>query len=338
MADCSVNVNLEIEEILPTKAALYEALQELFIQPALLTVNGLAEDAEAVRTTIETFYSTLGNFPTSAPHPLFSDLEIPELEIEKTIDGLLNEYPTYVIVKMLEIISSVIPINFEITIFGITVDLTKIFTDAEYAAELRAQIVADIDNLYPLLPDYKKVWSGDYGVESASLKAHAFIEHFMTELKKSAINILHTAFATLIDVFNEIWSALGLPALPALLNTDVEQIIKDAVGDLTDPTDIKDAIGNIEILGFKVSAILGGTFDDTLVSVERTVDRYIQAIEDFAQNWQRKLLLDWMDIVTAFFEAIGLSALVQYITFTFADFIKALGIPTNTTYEIKCIQ
>ena len=49
----------------------------------------------------------------------------------------------------------------------------------------------------------------------------------------------------------------------------------------------------------------------------------------FKEEWQTYLIKKWMEKVTAFFDAIGLSTLTQWITFTFCDFLKIIGFPST---------
>jgi hypothetical protein len=51
------------------------------------------------------------------------------------------------------------------------------------------------------------------------------------------------------------------------------------------------------------------------------------AFQEFCQNWQKKLLFDWVKIVKKFFSAIGLGKLFDLLTITFCDFLKLIGFP-----------
>ena len=73
--------------------------------------------------------------------------------------------------------------------------------------------------------------------------------------------------------------------------------------------------------------MIGGEISESIVSAERQIERLIEGARDFAVNWPRYLLIKWMEKVTAFFEAIGLGGIVQWITFTFCDFCNLIGIP-----------
>ena len=64
---------------------------------------------------------------------------------------------------------------------------------------------------------------------------------------------------------------------------------------------------------------------------ERKIDRKLEALRDFAENWPQYLIKKWMEVVTEFLEAIGLGDLLQWLTFDFCDFLKLIGVPTSIT-------
>ena len=74
-------------------------------------------------------------------------------------------------------------------------------------------------------------------------------------------------------------------------------------------------------------SLIGGKIEESIETAERKIERLMEAARDFGANWPRYLLVKWMEIVTKFFETIGLGALVQWITFTFCDFLNILGFP-----------
>ena len=88
-----------------------------------------------------------------------------------------------------------------------------------------------------------------------------------------------------------------------------------------------DGLGGLSIAGFGVLDLLGGEIDDNVVNLEFQVARITQKLKEFKENWQTFLLKEWMNKVTAFFDAIGLGALTQWITFDFCMFMTLIGIP-----------
>jgi hypothetical protein len=86
---------------------------------------------------------------------------------------------------------------------------------------------------------------------------------------------------------------------------------------------------DLEILGFKISSLLGGDFTESTETLDFKIARISAKLKEFRENWQTYLLKKWMEKVTSFFDAIGLGALTEWITFTFCDFLKLIGIPTT---------
>lgn len=305
-------------------------------------MNGFEKEAQQLRDLLESIEDLLGSFPISISDPVFPTLTVPEIEWERRITAMVQEYHLFVQVKIMEIVDSVLPISFSVPIMGLSIDVVKLFTDPNYKVTLKAQIAAEVDTFYALIPDTYKTFDGTYGLEVNDFKAEAVWNYIMSQLNKGALGILHGAFAGLIDKFSSIWEALGLPALPVLTDINVEQLIKDKIESLEEqiksaPDDLKDslrkeaiaALEKISLVGYTLMDLLGGEPNDFVESMEKKMDRFKTRLRDFGEEWPKFLILEWMENVTAFFEAIGLSALVQYITFTFCDFLKIIGLPTS---------
>ncbi len=305
-------------------------------------MKGLEKEAQQLRDLLESIEDLLGSFPISISDPVFPTLTVPEIEWERRITAMVQEYHLFVQVKIMEIVNSVLPISFSVPIMGLSIDVVKLFTDPNYKVTLKAQIAADIDTFYALIPDTYKTFDGTYGLEVNDFKAEAVWNYIMSQLNKGALGILHGAFAGLIDKFSSIWEPLGLPALPALTDLNVEQLIKDKIESLEEqiksaPDDLKDslrkealaALEKISLVGYTLMDLLGGEPNDFVESMEKKMDRFKTRLRDFGEEWPKFLIQTWMEKITAFFEAIGLSALVSWITFTFCDFLKIIGLPTS---------
>ena len=164
-------------------------------------------------------------------------------------------------------------------------------------------------------------------------------------------------FGKLIDIFDEIWDLLGLPKLIQLLTMpdiatlidlaiekfmekrrELIQQLKTAVGEAKEKIKeelaeisqkISDALDKISVFGFNIVAIIGGKIDTTVEMLEQKIAELKLAFEDFMQNWQKKLLFDWVKIVKKFFAAIGLGSIFKWLFFTFCDFLKLIGFPPS---------
>jgi hypothetical protein len=92
---------------------------------------------------------------------------------------------------------------------------------------------------------------------------------------------------------------------------------------------------SLNIAGFSVLDLIGGEPNDFVESLERKMDRFKRRLKNFGEEWPKYLIQEWMQKVQKFFNAIGLGALIEWITFTFCDFLKLIGFPaaisiTNT--------
>ena len=328
--------------LLPKPTDLVNIFNNIINQISLLEMKGFEKEAQQLRDLLESIEDLLGSFPISISDPVFPTLTIPEIEWERRITAMVQEYHLFVQVKIMEIVDTVLPISFSVPIMSLSIDVVKLFTDPNYKVTLKAQIAAEVDTFYALIPDTYKTFDGTYGLESNDLKAEAVWNYIMSQLNKGALGILHGAFAGLIDKFSSIWEPLGLPALPSLTDLNVEQLIKDKLESLeaqikAAPQDAKEQlqknalalIESISLAGFTLMDLLGGEPNDFVESMEKKMDRFKTRLRDFGEEWPKFLILEWMEKVTAFFEAIGLSSLVQYITFTFCDFLKIIGLPTS---------
>ena len=340
------NISLPCEPVLlPKPSDLTNIFNSIINQIALLEMSGLEKEAQELRDLLEGIEKILGSFPMSISDPVFPTITVPEIEWERRITAMIQEYHLFVQVKIMEIVNTVLPISFSVPVMGLSIDVIKLFTDPNYKAILKSQISANVDSFYALIPDTYKVFDGTYGLEVNDFKAEAVWNYIMSQLNKGALGILHGAFGGLIDKFSAIWSALGLPALPVLTDLNVEaliqariQAIEEQIKNL-DPTDIDAAealrreglaaLEKISLVGYSLLDLLGGEPNDFVESLEKRMDRFKTRLRDFGEEWPEFLIKEWMQKVTAFFEAIGLGALVQWITFTFCDFLKLIGLPST---------
>ena len=368
--------------LLPTPANLsnmFGDIATLIEKMALSEIDSFRSEAEKLKDVLDGVRKILSAYDTK-----WTKLEIPEKEWEIIIQRLIEEYPMYIQSQIMSLISSFV--SFNVPLLGIQIDVLKLATDrayldelsseiAGYGADVEAQIAAladdlspearleaieklrgdKIDALYDLLPSEYKIFSGEYGLENDELKAKQIMDFLKNEATKFMNGQLFSGFGGLIGAFQEIWDALGLPALPAALEgPDVGAMIKEivdakkaefatsleALGDNPLQADrdkllrtmndgIVSELNDISLFGFKVSDLLGGEFTDTTESVEFTVARITAKLKEFRENWQLFLLKTWMGKVTSFFDAIGLGALTQYVTLDFCTFMGLIGIPTS---------
>ena len=288
-----------------------------------LATHAYRYDIDSLKDTLDTFREFL-----KAYDPSWEKLSIPEKEWEIMIQRLIEEYPMYVQAQIMSLISSFV--SFNLPLLGLQIDVLKLATDRSYLSTLMASIEGDeLDRLYALLPSEYKLFNGEYGLENAELKAKQIQDYIKNEATKFMNGQLFSGFGGLIGAFQEIWDALNLPALPVPLDLDVKAMIDAAIADAEDDAAKLAALKEIRIAGFDVMALLGGEFTDNVESLEFQIARIQTKLKEFKENYQLFLLKEWMGQVTAFFDAIGLSALTQYATLNFCTFMGLMGVPTT---------
>ena len=353
--------------LMPTKAELVTIFKQLANIPSLLTVEveklrreaefaiseeirrqilakiaPLEAQIEKVLGIIEQIKGILGGFP------IFPSLSIPDIEWEKRITELIQNFHGYVMAKIIDLINAILPINFVINILGLSIDIVRVFTDPDYRSQLVAQVVSKISSLFALLPDIYQVYEGiKYGVYSLEMQARAVWSYIMGQLQNGAVTLIYNALAGLIKKFKTIWDALHLPALIDLLTLDVPGIIQGLIGDLIEkiknaPEALKNAIRreiidklkSISLAGFNLLQIIGGEISSFVDSIETQIERFMEALRDFGEQWPMYLIKLWMNKITAFLNAIGLGALLEWITFDFCKFLKLIGMPTSISVDV----
>jgi len=248
-------------------------------------------------------------------NPKWEKIDIPEKKWDIMMTRLAAEYPMYVQKKILELINSLFPIEFNVTILGISIDILEFLEDP---SSIRDSLeLEEIDSIYDLIPDEYKVWDK---FETADFKKESVINYIRSEVAKKMNLLMHGGFTGLIDLFDEIWDALGLPSIPALEELDLEALIRDKT---------TEELESISIFGYSLNDLLGGEFDNNVDIDEYNKERLLKRAREFAEEWQTYLIKKWMEKVTSFFDAIGLGALTQWITFTFCDFLTIIGFPTT---------
>ena len=209
-------------------------------------------------------------------------------------------------------------------------DLQK---ELQKLAELRAEIT---DKFWAMLPESYKLFGGDFGLSSIELKVETIWSYIRSKLNGGMTGLLADAFKALIKIFKIPWDLLGLPDIPLPLpDLNVESILQAIIdawkkkfeqGKAT-YADLIEELEKVKLAGFDLLSLIGGKIEESIETAERKIERLMEAARDFGANWPRYLLVKWMEIVTKFFETIGLGALVQWITFTFCDFLNILGFP-----------
>tara|TARA_Y100000361_G_scaffold24670_1_gene19722 strand:- start:1081 stop:2367 length:1287 start_codon:yes stop_codon:yes gene_type:complete len=399
---------------LPTKEDLVNGINDIAKIPSELRVflvevgDQITEEAkqevEEAIEDIEKFMESLGDL--LSPYWEKGTIRNWQKEANDAITELLADFHTYIPTKIAEIISKIVPINFNINLFGLSIDILRIF-DKAYQKELKDQIggmTPDfkkklkeleedlkndritqedydkmiqelmegkskiIDKFFNLIPESLRGFDGEkYGLKCDEWKAKMTFQYIKTQIKEYLTNTLHAVFGKLIKIFDKIWKLLGLPGLVSLFTKpDIGAIIdglietavekrKELLKKLEDPLlsdeeieeirkqieelsgGIISKIKNFSIFGFSINSIIG-EIETTVQSLEEQVTEMKLAFEDFIQNWQKKLLFDWVNIVKKFFDKIGLGKIFDFLTLTFCDVLKILGFPFSINVKTPQIE
>ncbi len=190
-----------------------------------------------------------------------------EKEAEDAFTELVQEFHIYIPVKMLEMISKIVPVSFDVPVLGLSIDVLRIMEPA-YQEELKQQIAgitqeyttkletlqADlesgklkedaynsamdelenqrtqvIDALYALVPEQYRYFDGEFGVECAEWKAKLTWSYIKNEIMEWCTMSLFKLLDKLIGMFKEIWDLLGLPDLPIPLSFDMAEWVRAVI-------------------------------------------------------------------------------------------------------------
>ncbi len=346
---------------LPTKEELLNAINKIAQIPSEIKSflvekkdeisEDVAKDLQKISDEISEFMEKIADI--LSPYWQKGTIRNWQKEAKDAITELLQELHLYIPTKILEIISNIIPFNFNISVLGIEINLLKIFTKEEQL-RIKTQIAEDVDKFFAMVAEEFQGFKADFGVLCNEWKAKLTWQYIKTKIQELLTNGLHGIFGKLIDKFDEIWDALGLPSIISLFTLDVGALIENAIASLRKKrdelvekvqnaegearekleeelarinADILGVIEDLSIFGFNVRSIIGGIIDESVTSLEEKIMEFKLALEDFKQNWQKKLLMEWVKIVKKFFDAIGLGKIFEFLTFTFCDLLKLIGFP-----------
>ena len=335
---------------LPTKADLTNALAKIGDIPSQLKVYLVTnaknitaearEEIEKVIKDVEDFMDKLADI--ASPYWEKGTIRNWGKEARDAVEEMLQEFHIYVPVKIMELISKIIPVSFKVNLLGIEIDVLKILTKEEQT-NIKTQIGNKIDKFYALLPDSYKVFDGDFGIECNEWKAKAIWKYLKSEIMDWVTNSIFKLGEELIGKFKEIWDSLGLPKIPTAFEFDLESLIatwkaaaKAKYGEKTKEYNeyIKEKLESLQIAGIDLATIIGGKIDLSVQSMEDKIANMISDFNDFKVNWKKKLLLEWVETVKKFLDAIGLGAILDLLTLTFCDLLKLIGFPFQIDIKV----
>ena len=300
--------------LLPTPANLTNLFGTLITEAEKAAASAddeLRKQGEDLKKTLEKVRTILGPYD-----PKFKRIEIPEKEYEIMITRLVNEYSTYVQAKILDIIANLIPdFGVEVEILGVKVDVVKFAIDRPYRAEILGQI--DVDSMYDLLPPEYQSFKDKF--DSADLRGKKINDYIDNKIKEFLSG-------NIIQGLKDLGLSFTLPTDPReAVKLAIQEIKDDAKKDLNEK--IED-IKAIKVGPFTVEEILGGELKENVEINEFTFDRLIDKLLVFAEDYFAYLLKELLKKITDKIKAIpGLDKIIEFLTFTFCDFLTIIGFP-----------
>lgn len=271
--------------LLPTKAELTNAFSSIANLPSQLELSGLRDEAEEIREVLRTLRT-----PFSAYYPDFNGIEMPELEWEFTTTRFLQDYNVYVPVTMLNIISSVVPINFTVNVAGLSIDLKSLLT-GDGISSLRNTIRENLDSVKNFLPPELKNFQGINGVEIPEIQVEVATQFVYTKIQNLSTTLIFDGVNAVLDLF------------------EITKIKMPSIND------------------FDIATALGGEINETIISAERTQQRIGQTLADFKELNLSKALNKLIEKLPL--SDIGLSALTKPLSLDACAFFKIIGVPTS---------
>ena len=352
--------------ILPTKADLVNMFSQLANLPAQLIAAGQEEVAKQIQDILDEVRSLLSIYDPKFDGLSIPEIEweimitrlvqdYPMYVQQKILELISKLVPIDFVIPVLGLKIDILKIftaegvdDIKKQLSGMTDDMKNkiqalkddltlspgdLQKELQKLAELRAEIT---DKFWALLPDSYKLFGGDFGLSSIELKVETIWSYIRSKLNGGMTGLLADAFKALIKLFKIPWDLLGLPDIPLPLpDLNVESILQAIIdawkkkveqGKAT-YADLIEELESVKLAGFDLLSLIGGKIEESIETAERKIERLMEAARDFGANWPRYLLVKWMEIVTKFFETIGLGAIVEFITFTFCDFLNILGFP-----------
>lgn len=257
------------------------------IQEKTLDVIGeidpaLRDQIEGIISQVETIIELISEI--LAPYWKKGEVRNWQKESDDAWSELIADYHIYIPTKILEMISKLVPINFDINIYGIEINLLKIL-ETEEQERVQKQIEDEVDRFYAMLPPEYQQYNGDFGLICKEYKSRITWQYVKSKIIEICTGQLHAAFSALIEKFQDVWDLLGLPSIPDPLNFNVEEWIKlqiDTVK-LNAENFKKDALAELETLETQIEEFdIEKEIEKEKKNLERTIKEFDIEAEAYA--------------------------------------------------------
>jgi hypothetical protein len=338
-------------------------------QIAQCTVIATAKQiSDAIDSLLKLFDKTFGTTLGSVSNPVFSDkLNVPEVSMGTRMRALFNEFKLYLELKVLDILSRIIP-NFSflnIPLPFLPNCTVRDLLSAEGRAKIRNAIGARQDQIAKALgTPWDITYDGTLGLKNDEMRQQSLISRVWSEFHKGLLSLIQRGFRALralTEPIRKIWQALRLPDIPNLVSLNFEEIFKsvwDPIKDLAISANEKMQRMIDFFLEFDLKSFLDKTFgpllkfiawpfktkvkdllkvtdppkDTNLESKESRFSSIMTAVKELFEQIPTLIWELWMKLVLGFFRAIAnlvpvIRELFKYIPFTFCTFIGLVASP-----------
>lgn len=176
-----------------------------------------------------------------------------------------------------------------------------------------------------LIDKFKTIWNS-FGFPALAALLTLDIEGLIDSAVESATSLYEsTILAPAQSAYNTAKDAYQKGELDRTLYLAAGVALKNAVKGKW--SSIINSILGITVFTVTVGDMVNIDPNLTMLSAEDIISSIISQAKDWATKYPLKLITDWMNVVKDFFSAIGLGALVDFITFTFCDFLELIGLP-----------
>jgi hypothetical protein len=327
--------------------------------------SALKQIQSAIESLIKLFDSTFGSILGSVPNPVFSAIKIPEFEMEVRLRALFTEFKTFLHLKVLDILSRIIP---GLSFLKIPLPFLPGCTIGDLLSESGRQKIRDTvaRNLDAIASALGLPWNisfdGTLGLNNLEMRAQNILSRIWIEFQKGLLSLIERGFRALVKLtepIRKIWEALGLPSIPGLITLSFENLFNtlwDSVKNLGISLQEKMQRTIDALLNFDLGAFLNKSFGSlfkyiawpfktvvgqllklnsiewNLESIEVRFSRVTLAVKDLFEQLPSLILELWMKLVLGFFRAISnlipvIRELFKYIPFTFCTFIGLVASP-----------
>jgi len=320
-------------------ADLNEQIRRALAEGRGQVVNQLKEQVASLKTELKKILGFLKSIQelvskgvATVQDPILATIRAPEIEWERRSAEIVKEFHLWVQVKILQLFSKLIPINFVVSVIGISVDLVKFVTDPTYVSNLKKSIIGNVGSFIKLI-DEKAQYYYDKIVnfQVPELQVESVLLYLKNKLTEIANDLMTAGMSRLIKIFKTIWKTLGLPAIPDItsIKEAIRSVVDSAWGSLkSQPKKLIDTLLNLPLFAGITVRQLIGDITDIISSPERTLARILDAINDFSVHYPKYIFMQWMSVIMKFLKKIGLGSILKWVLFTFCTFLNLLGIPS----------